>query len=314
MESDHHVVCVVTQPDRPAGRGKHLTPPPVKEVAAEAGIPVLQPAKIRGTDFYDVLCRYCPEVIVVAAYGKILPREILGVPRYGCLNVHASLLPKYRGAAPIAWAIINGEVKTGVTIMHMDEGLDTGGIIAQREIDILEDDDALSVANMLSVTGADLLMQALDEIEKRGRIESTPQNPDEATYAPLLQKSHGDIDWALGSAAIVCRMHGLRPWPGAFSKIGDTTIRLLDADLLRPTEYATFEDRAHKPGQIVGALRGRGPVVRTGDGYLVLTRAQPAGRTAMTGSDLVNGGYLAPPMRFERLYAEGEKRAPVEEP
>jgi methionyl-tRNA formyltransferase len=304
LESDHEVVCVVTQPDKPAGRGKHLASPPVKDVAIEAGIPVLQPARIRGTDFHDVLGQYCPEVIVVAAYGKILPREVLSVPRYGCINVHASLLPKYRGAAPIAWAIVNGEEITGVTIMHMDEGMDTGGIIAQRETEILEDDDALSVANMLSVLGADLLMEVLDRVEQAACIESLPQDASLATYAPILQKSEGDIDWTMSSAAIICRMHGLRPWPCAFSRIGDSTIRLLNADLLVPAEYAKFEKPEHNPGQVVGALRGRGPVVRTGDGYVVITKAQPAGRNILSGNDLVNGGQLASPMRLER----GEKR------
>lgn len=298
IESDHEIVCVVTQPDRPAGRGQKLTPPPVKNVALEAGLPVLQPAKIKGTDFHVTLADFHPDVIAVAAYGKILPPEVLGAPRYGCVNVHASLLPKYRGAAPVNWAIVEGERETGVTIMHMDEGMDTGGIIAQESIQILDDDDALSVTNMLSVLGADLLVRELERIEQQKKITSEPQDDSQATYAPLLKKADGRIDWTMTSEKIICRMHGLRPWPGCFSKVGDVMLRLNDADRLTPEEFVALENPEHKPGQVVDVIRTRGPVVRTGDGYLVVTDAQPPNRKAMKGPDLINGNHLVPPMRF----------------
>jgi len=300
-ESSHKVVCVVTQPDRPAGRGQKIRPSPVKEVALRKGISILQPERIRGTDFHKTLATYSPDVIVVAAYGRILPSEVLQVPRLGCLNVHASLLPKYRGAAPVAWAIINGERLTGVTIMHMNEGLDTGGIVAQCEVEVLEDDDALLLGNMLSAVGADLLMQALDRVEQEQKIVSKPQDDSQASKAPLLKKSDGDLDWAMTSEQIICRMHGLNPWPGCFSKLRDKIIRLIDADLLVESESESFADPKHRPGEVVAEWPGRGPVVRTRDGYVVLKRAQPAGGRPMTGDDLLNGGHVKSAMRFERV-------------
>jgi len=300
-QSSHQVVCVVTQPDRPAGRGQKIRPSPVKEVALRERLPILQPEKIRGTDFHKALAAYSPDVIVLVAYGMILPPDVLQVPRLGCLNVHASLLPKYRGAAPVAWAIINSERRTGVTIMHMDEGLDTGGIVAQCEVEILEDDDALSLSNMLSAVGADLLIGVLDQVEKEQKIVSRPQDHSQAVWAPRLDKSDGDLDWNLTSEQIICRMHGLSLWPGCFSKVGDKTIRLIDADKLIRSESESFADPKHRPGEVVCLWPGRGPVVRTRDGYVVLTRAQPAGGKPLTGTDLVNGGHLKPPMRFERV-------------
>ncbi|MCX8035647.1 MAG: methionyl-tRNA formyltransferase [Candidatus Sumerlaeia bacterium] len=303
IESRHEVVCVVTQPDRPSGRGRQIHPPPVKLVAVRHNIPVLQPEKIRGTDFHKTLAAYHPDVIVVVAYGKILPPEVLAVPRLGCLNVHASLLPKYRGAAPVPWAIIRGERKTGVTIMHMDEGLDTGGIVAQSEVEILDDDDALSLGNMLSAVGADLLLQVLDTVEREQKIISTPQDHSKATHAPLLKKSDGELDWRMTSEEIICRIHGLNPWPGCFSKAGGKVFRLMDADKLIAREAAELADPKHKPGEVAGIWPGRGPVVRTGDGYLVITRAQPAGGKVLTGVDLINGGHLHPPMQFEKTTA-----------
>ncbi len=303
IESRHEVVCVVTQPDRPSGRGQQIHPPPVKQVALRHNIPVLQPEKLRGTDFHRTLAAYQPDVIVVVAYGKILPPEVLAVPRFGCLNVHASLLPKYRGAAPVPWAIIRGERKTGVTIMHMDEGLDTGGIVAQSEVEILDDDDALSLSNMLSALGADLLLQTLDTIERDQKITSTPQDHTKATHAPLLKKSDGELDWRMTSEEIICRIHGLNPWPGCFSKAGGKVFRLMDADKLIARETADLADPRHKPGEVAGIWPGRGPVVRTGDGYIVITRAQPAGGKVLTGVDLINGGHLRPPMQFEKTTA-----------
>jgi len=297
-DSAHEVVCVVTQPDRPAGRGQKIQTSPVKQLAESNGLPILQPEKIRGADFHRTLAPYSADAIVVAAYGKILPPEVLQVPRLGCLNVHGSLLPKYRGAAPVAWAIVNGDRETGITIMHMNEGLDTGGIVAQRSVEILDDDDLLSLSNMLSALGADLLLEVLDQVERDQRIVSTPQDDGQATYAPLLKKSDGDLDWRLTSEQIICRMHGLNPWPGCFSKLGDRVIRLMNADLLVERESASFADARFTPGEVACEWPGRGPVVRTGDGYIVVTRAQPAGGKPLTGEDLLNGGHVRPSMRF----------------
>ncbi|MBM3334080.1 methionyl-tRNA formyltransferase [Candidatus Sumerlaeota bacterium] len=305
-DSPHEVVCVVTQPDQPSGRGHHVHPSPVKQAALRRGLPVLQPEKLRGTDFHKTLAAYSPDLIVVAAYGKILPPEILQAPRLGCLNVHASLLPKYRGAAPVARAIINGERETGVTIMHMDEGLDTGGIVAQRSVEILDDDDGISLSNILSAMGADLLIEALQQVEEAQKIVSTPQDHSQATYAPMLKKSDGDLDWSSTSEQIICHMHGLNPWPGCHSALGEKTFRLIDADRLVEAETASFSDGEYEPGEVACYWPGRGPVVRTGDGYIVLTRAQPAGRKVLTGTDLLNGGYVRVGMRFERI---GDKKS-----
>ena len=231
IQSAHEVVAVVTQPDKPVGRGRTLTPPPVKTLALKNGLPVLQPEKIKGMAFDKELAVYSPDCIVVAAYGKILPKEVLELPTYGCINIHASLLPKYRGAAPIQRAIIDGELKTGVSIMVMEEGLDTGAIISCEELDIIPDDDASLVSNALSLLGAGLLIKELDKIEKTGKIVSTPQDDGE-----LVAKA--------------------------------------------------------APGTVTALVKGRGFLVRTGDQHLLITEAQPQGKRAMSGADIINGNLL----------------------
>lgn len=291
----HQVVAVVTQPDRPAGRGRRLEAPPVKELALEHHLPVLQPEKIRNIQFDRVLAAYQPDVIVVVAYGRILPKEILELPRFGCLNLHASLLPKYRGAAPIQWAIINGERQTGVTLMKMDEGLDTGDIVAFETVEILEDDNTRSVSNMLSVIGAELLVRNLDRIEREGRVDGVKQDDRQATYAPLLKKSDGLIDWSLTCEQIICRINGLQPWPGAFSFLHGKAWRLLKAEPFEAPDSAAFgpmpEDE-FEPGRVSATLKGRGFTVRTGDGHLLVTMVQPTGKKEMSATDALNGNLV----------------------
>lgn len=288
----HQVVAVVTQPDRPSGRGRRVEAPPVKELALEHMLPVLQPEKIRNNNYDQVLASYNPDVIVVVAYGRILPREILELPRFGCLNLHGSILPKYRGAAPIQWAIINGERQTGVTLMKMDEGLDTGEMIAFETVDILEDDNTRSVSNMLSVLGGELLVRNLDRIEREGKITAARQDDSQATYAPLLKKSDGLIDWSLSTEDIIFRINGLQPWPTAFSFLHGRAWKFLKA---QPFEgqgglnLAEMQENDYDPGRVTATIKGHGFTVRTGSGHLLVTRVQPPDKKAMAATDALNG-------------------------
>ena len=293
IESRHDVALVVTQPDRKAGRGQKMQAPPVKELALSEGIPVIQPGSVRDPEVQSQLAAVRPHAIVVVAYGKILPPAVLNLPQLGCVNVHASLLPKYRGAAPVNWAIINGEARTGVTIMRMDEGMDTGDIIAQATEDILADDDAVSVAQDLSVVGADLLVKVLDAAEEKGAIEGEAQDDALATYAPLLKKGDGLIDWSKTTEQIICLIRGTRPWPGAFTPMPDGPFKIVQGeplwsdvveDIQKPEKIA--------PGTVTLTLKSHGFAVRTGDGFLLVTEAQPPGRRAMSGVDMVNGGHV----------------------
>lgn len=297
LESHHEVVAVVTQPDKPVGRGKKLQAPPVKELALAHDVPVLQPARIKTGGFDKELERYAPDIIVVVAYGKIIPPEVLHLPRFGCVNIHASLLPKYRGAAPIQWAIINGERKTGVTIMQLDEGLDTGNIIATEEIEILDDDDSESVSNMLSMLGGELLLKVLADIESTGKIESTPQDASQASYASILKKSDGLVDWTMDNEQIICRIHGLKPWPTAFSFLHGRAWKFLQAEPFEDKDNLFFPPSGGKypevePGTVTALIRGRGFTVKTGDGHLVVTSVQPADKKPMSGVDVMNGKLL----------------------
>lgn len=297
INSKRHVVsAVITQPDKPAGRGKKMQPPPVKELALAHNIPVLQPEKLRGMSFDTVLAPFQPDAIVVVAYGKILPPEILQLPKYGCINLHASLLPKYRGAAPIQWAIINGERLTGVTIMLLDEGMDTGNIIATEEVEILEDDDTISLGNMLSVVGAELMLKVLDDIEAKGKVESRPQDHSLATYAPMLKKSDGLLPWDLRTDQILCRIRGLLPWPTAFSFLHGKLWKILKAEpfpepdsLFLRTQRAKEPKYIPEPGTVTSIVRGRGFTVQTGDGTILVRMVQPQAKQPMEAAAAVNG-------------------------
>jgi methionyl-tRNA formyltransferase len=295
---EHQVVAVVTQPDRPVGRGQKVHMPPVKELALQHNVPVLQPEKIKKSGFDQVLSVYAPEIIVVVAYGRIIPPEVLSLPKYGCLNIHASLLPKYRGAAPIQWAIINGEKHTGVTIMHLDEGLDTGPMIAFEQVDILDDDDTQSVGNMLSVIGAELLLKVLDRISAAGKVESVTQDHSQATLAPLLEKKDGLINWGMTNEQIICRIRGLQPWPTAFSFLHGRAWKFLQALPFDDQGGLFFgEERDDHgrllpqadPGTITAMIKGKGFTVKTGDGHLLVTQVQPPNKKPMSSLDAMNG-------------------------
>lgn len=298
LESGEHTVsAVVTQPDRQVGRGRKIQFPPVKELALEHNLVVLQPEKLRGAQFDKALSIYQPDIIVVAAYGQILPEEILQLPKYGCINIHASILPKYRGAAPIQRAIIDGEKYTGITIMQMEKGLDTGNIIAFEQVDILEDDDTASLSNLLSVTGATLLMNTLAKIEQEGRIVSTPQDHSKATYAGMLSKKDGLLDWTMDKDPLIFRIKGLQPWPGGFSFLHGRAWKILQAEYYDDPDgllQQSLEEKGMRPedtdyGQVVLVLKGKGFVLKVGDGFLLVTSVQPPDKKPMQASDALNG-------------------------
>lgn len=285
--ASHEVVLVITRPDEPSGRGMKLSSPPVAEVARAANLPVLQPQKIRTPEFYETLRQAKPDVAVVVAYGKILPREILEIPPLGCVNVHASLLPKYRGAAPIQWAIARGETETGVTIMKMDEGMDTGPILRLAPLPIAPEDTAESLAPKLSTLGAEVLLTTLSDYAE-GKISPQPQPEEGASLAPILKKEDGRIDWSRPAKEIVHLVRGMRPWPVAHTTLpwGDH-LRVL---LAKETEGKGA------PGEVL-VLRPKAKdlafVVAAGEGAVALLEVQQQGRKVQPGHTFAMGGRLS---------------------
>lgn len=290
LRSEDQVVGVVTQPDRPKGRGQELTAPPVKQLATRSGIPVLQPTKMKDPGFLSALQAWQPDVIAVAAFGRILPPSILSLPPRGCINVHGSLLPKYRGAAPIQWAVINGERETGITTMLMDEGMDTGAMLLREAIPIEPDDTGGSVGVKLAQVGARLLIETLRQL-KAGHLHPIVQDHSQATLAPILKKEHGLIDWNLSASALSNRVRGLTPWPGAYAFVQhhDHVERwnIWDA---HASETA---DSSGQPGTIIKVEKGQ-LLVATGQGMLAITALQPAGGRRMTVAQYLAGHAITP--------------------
>lgn len=289
LEDGYNVVGVVTQPDKPQGRKKILTPPPVKEAAVKHGLPVMQPQRLRLPEAVAELAQWKPDVIVTAAYGQILPKAVLDMPQFGCLNVHGSLLPRYRGGAPIQRAIINGETVTGVTLMYMAEGLDTGDMIAKVEVPIEPEDTSGTVFAKLSTAGAQLLREQLPLL-LAGKAGRTPQNEDEATYAPNLTREDEKIDWQHSSQAIYNRIRGLVPFSGAFTLWDGNVFKIWAAK--RP-EAGRGSAGGESPGTVL-KLTDEGIEVRTGDGSIWLTEVQPAGKKAMEAGQFARGGQMKP--------------------
>lgn len=287
LNSGNEVLAVVTQPDRQSGRGRHISACPVKIEAQKSGLKVLQPLKVRDTEFLTNLRSLNPSAIVVAAYGQILPSEIIHLPKFGCINIHASLLPKYRGAAPINWAIINGEKKTGITTMLMDEGMDTGPILLQEEMEITSEDTAGSLSGRLSNTGADLLIRTLKEIEN-GMIKPVTQ-AGEASYAPLLKKTDGLIDWSRSSGDISNFVRGMNPWPGAYGFLEGERIKILKVVSLAENAEAGIIKRVSKDELIVGAVMGS----------ISILEIQPQGKPVMTIRAFLQGRRIMEGMRFK---------------
>lgn len=280
--SDHEIVAVITQPDRPKGRGQKVLMTPVKEYALEKNLVVLQPAKIRTPEFIEELKVLAPELIVVVAFGQFLPKEILELPKYGCINVHASLLPKYRGAAPIHYAVMNGEKESGVTIMRMDKGMDTGAMLAKVATYIGEDMTMGELHNELKVAGAHLLLEVIRGIED-GTIKDMPQNDAEATYASLLDKEIEKIEWSKSASEIHNKVRGLNPWPGAYTLLPDG--RKLK---IWQTRVMTKENAGTKPGTVV-AFSKEGFIVACGNGCLEVIEVQPESKKKMPADVYCNG-------------------------
>lgn len=282
------VVAVVTQPDRPQGRQLKIKPPPVKELAVRFGLPVLQPEKCRDPLFIDQVRAMEPEMIVVVAYGQILPRALLEIPRYGCLNVHASLLPRHRGAAPIQWALLEGDEKTGVTIMLMDPGLDTGPILSQQETPIFDSDDAATLHDRLAEMGADLLVQTIPEYVA-GRIKPVPQPSEGATYARKITKADGQIQWQEPAIKTWRRIRALVPWPGAYTFVPKSPRPLL----LKIWRAKPEPTSTSPPGAVITADR-EGICVACGVGSLRITELQLEGGRRMSASEFLAGHQVLP--------------------
>lgn len=289
IESDHNILAAVTQPDRPVGRGKKIKYSPVKELALEHNIPVLQPIKAREEDFIKELENYNPDLIVVVAYGQILPESILNLPKYGCINVHTSLLPKYRGASPIQWAIMNGDEKTGVTIMHMEASLDTGDIIIQEEVIIDKKETAATLHDKLAICGGNLLLEAIKLLEE-GRAPRIKQDDSKATYVKTIDKSEGSIDFSEPAQVIERKIRGLNPWPSAYTFLKGQNLKVWEAQVLREDE-ARLSSKEAIPGQIID-VSDKGLIVKTGDGYLNLLEIQLAGKKRMKVADFLRGNKV----------------------
>mgnify|MGYP001817162654 FL=1 len=275
------VAAVISQPDRPAGRGLAMRPPAVKTRALELGLEVWQPTKVRTDEFSEKLRALGVDVAVVVAYGRILPVAVLEAPRMGCVNVHASLLPRWRGAAPIQWAIARGDQQTGVTLMQMDEGMDTGPILATSSTRIERDDDAATLGERLSKMGAALLR---DELPRYVAGELTPQAQDDeyATMAPLLDKEHGRIDWDKPSDAVHNQIRGMNPWPGAHTVLGDRHIKV------HRSVASTLDPEGALPGQVI-ALDPEGILEACADGTLEIQEIQESGRRRVAARDFISG-------------------------
>lgn len=282
-ESGHKLIGVVTQPDRPRGRGRKLGISPVKELAMALGLPVIQPQTTKDKALIGEIRRMSPDLIVVAAYGRILTRDLLDIPPLGCINVHASLLPKYRGPAPIQWAIVNGERKTGVTIMKMDEGMDTGDILMVQEVEIGDEDTAQSLHDRLARVGAGLIVKAIDGLE-RGTLQSIPQDHGQASYAPPLGKEDGLIDWTLEARAILNRIRGFNPWPGAFTYFKGSRLKIFGGEVIN-------EEARGMPGTVVQS-GPKGVKVTTGKGSLLIREVQLEGRKRMTMGEFIMGNEI----------------------
>jgi len=266
------IAGVVTQPDRPAGRGRTLTPPPVKQLALELGLPFIQPDRLRKSEAMDQLYAWAPDLIVVAAFGQILRPEVLELPAYGCINVHASLLPRWRGAAPIQAALFHGDRETGVTIMMMDPGVDTGPIMAQRSLRIDPDDTASSLSARLAQLGANLLIGTLPAYLS-GVLHPHHQVESQATYAPMLKKEDGQLDFSQPVVRLANQVRAFNPWPGAFMMRQGQPLKVHRAQAVE----------AASPGQGVETVYQDLPAIGAGDGLLALVEVQPAGKKAMPG-------------------------------
>ncbi|MEA2113858.1 MAG: methionyl-tRNA formyltransferase [Thermodesulfobacteriota bacterium] len=283
IDSPDRVVAVICQPDRKKGRGRKLSPPPVKVLAKKAGIPVLQPTSIRTEEFLEKIQALQPDLIVVTAYGRILPGSLLNLPPLGTINVHGSLLPRYRGAAPIQWAVLNGETETGVTIMQMDEGMDTGDILLPVSLPIEEDDTSGTLFVKLSKLGGQALVKAIGLL-KEGKLPPVKQDDSMATEAPMLSKEMGHLDWSRDAAELHCLIRGLDPWPSAYGFLADKRFRFFRPQVVKGKI-------TEEPGTLCRADK-KGILVATGSNYLLIREIQPEGKKRMSVQSCLCGMKL----------------------
>jgi methionyl-tRNA formyltransferase len=281
LESEHDVVAVVTQPDKPVGREQRVEPPPIKKAligrARPPGAPIFQPVRIKDPQTIGEIRRLAPDVIVVVAYGQILPRDVLVVPRLACLNLHASLLPRWRGAAPIQAVIAAGDSETGVTVMYMDEGLDTGDILLPRSLEILPNDTGGSLHDRLAQIAPETLLESL-RLLSTGKAPRIPQENARATYAPKLKREHGQIDWSESAEAIERKIRAYNPWPGAFMKVDRQNLKIFSASVI---------DLNGQPGEILRSDKDL--IVASGKGALSLAEVQLEGKRQMSAGEFLRG-------------------------
>jgi methionyl-tRNA formyltransferase len=280
LNSEHEVVAVITQPDKPVGREQRIGPPPIKKAIAKTRIPILQPAKIKDPKTIEEIRGLTPDVIVVVAYGQILPRDVLEIPRLACLNLHASLLPRWRGAAPIQAAIAAGDCETGITVMYMDEGLDTGDILLQRGVEIMHNDTGGSLHDRLAQTAPESLLESL-RLLAVGNAPRIPQDNARATYAPKLKRENGQIDWSESAEAIERKIRAYNPWPGAFTELTIGKLKIFSATIMSLRE---------RPGRVY--LLGDDVAIATGDRALALGEVQLEGKRRMSATEFVRGHHL----------------------
>ena len=286
VEAGHNVAAVITQPDKPKGRGKTLIPTPVKKQAMEYDIPVYQPEKIKEESVVNMLKEIAPDAIVVAAYGQILPESILNIPPYGCINIHASLLPKYRGAAPIEWSIIDGEKKTGVTTMYMEKGLDTGDMIEKAEIEITPEDTGETLHDKLAVAGGKLIISTLAALENNTATR-TKQDDSKSCYAKMLKKERGNIDFTMEAEKIERLIRGLNPWPCAYTTLDGKSLKLYKADVV---------EKQGNPGEIIEVTK-KTFTIACGKDALVIKSLQPEGKKQMDTVAFLNGNKIEAGMK-----------------
>ena len=291
VEAGHDVVGVVTQPDKSKGRGKEIQMPPVKEQALEYGIPVYQPVKARDPEFVKVLADLAPDIMVVAAFGQILPKSILDIPKYGCICIHASLLPKYRGAAPIQYAVIHGEKESGITTMLMAEGIDTGDMLDQEAVSLDIKETGGSLHDKLSQIGASLIIKTLKKLEDQTAVR-TPQDDSQSCYVGMIKKSMGDIDWSMDAVDIERLIRGLNPWPSAYTDWNGKIIKIWDAEVVDEEYEGTC-------GQVVETGKDC-LVVKTGKGGLSIKELQMQGKKRMDIGAFLRGYQIAEGTVFER--------------
>ena len=289
-QSGHEIAAVVTQPDKPKGRGKMQQMTPVKETALRLGLPVFQPVRVREEAFVEQMRELAPDVIVVSAFGQIIPGALLELPKYGCINIHASLLPRYRGAAPIQWAVIDGEAVSGVTIMRMDAGLDTGDMLARTEVPLTPDETGGSLFEKLCRAGAELLTETLPKLEAGTLVPEKQPEESPTPYARMIRKEDGRLDWTMDAAALERRIRGFNPWPSAYTSINGKTLKIWKAE--------TADGGSEKEPGTVTAADKKGFCVQTGEGILKVLEVQLQGKKRMDAAAFLRGFQVKPGTRL----------------